>query len=49
MLLSARRLVQEPGTSPMILLSILDITERKRAEEARGRLAAIDSYVPPGG
>jgi signal transduction histidine kinase len=33
MLLNARRLIQESGSRPSILLALEDITERKRAEE----------------
>lgn len=41
MLLNARRLTQPNQSQPMILLAIEDITERRRAEIALARLAAI--------
>ena len=41
MLLNARTLVQPNRLQPMILLAIEDITERKRAETAIARLAAV--------
>ena len=40
-LLDARRLSRESNTGPMILLAFQDITERKEAEVAKVRLAAI--------
>ena len=41
MLLNARRIHDVQQNEPLILLAIEDITERKQAEKARARLAAI--------
>lgn len=41
MLLNARRIPDLQGSEPLILLAIEDITERKKGEQARARLAAI--------
>ncbi|MGH9628742.1 MAG: chemotaxis protein CheB, partial [Bryobacteraceae bacterium] len=41
MLLNGRRIEQQDGKEPLILLAIEDITERTRLEESQGQLSAI--------
>ncbi len=45
-LLNARRIVSEDERSPMILLAIEDVTEKKEAEDALRRLNRTDSPGP---